>query len=139
MALANEWFGSNNGVKTNVDARHVVFEFPGGKTARVALPKDQMVVAIAPYVEKTHPCAIHFMSGCQGELVHEELMLNVKRADGSVLINDTVETLKNGFVELWLPREEQFEITFEYQGRTATGTIATYDDSNTCVTTLQLM
>jgi hypothetical protein len=139
MALANEWFAAKNGVKTNVDARYVNFEFPGGKTERVALPEDQMVVAIAPYVERTHPCEIHFMSGCQGEIVQKELKLNVKRSDGSVLINDRIETMANGFVELWLPREQQFQVTFEYQGRRASGTISTYDDSNTCITTLQLM
>ena len=42
-------------IKSHVTPREVVFEFPGGKAKRVALPENRMVVAVAPYITRTHP------------------------------------------------------------------------------------
>lgn len=54
IAIANKWFEEKQPVKSFVNAREVVFEFKDGKTRRISLPADEMVVAIAPYVQKTH-------------------------------------------------------------------------------------
>jgi len=54
MAIANEWKWSRKDVKTYVTSREVVFEFPDGNIQRVPLPPDKMVVAIAPFVSRTH-------------------------------------------------------------------------------------
>jgi hypothetical protein len=47
-------------------------------------------------------------------------------------------TLRNGFIDLWLPRNRKIELTIEGLNRKAQGTIETFDDSKTCVTTFQL-
>jgi len=54
IEIANEWKWTKKDVKTSIDSREVVFEFPDGKVKRIALPKDKMYIAIAPYIEKTH-------------------------------------------------------------------------------------
>jgi hypothetical protein len=54
MELANR-LGSNDGtLKSYVTPREVVFEFADGRVERVALPEDEMVVALAPYRTRTH-------------------------------------------------------------------------------------
>jgi len=54
VELANEWKWSKKDVKTSIDSREVIFEFPDGKVKRIALPKDKMYVAVAPYIKNTH-------------------------------------------------------------------------------------
>jgi len=54
MAIANQWKWSRNEIKSHVTPREVVFEFPDGKAKRVALPENSMMVAVAPYITRTH-------------------------------------------------------------------------------------
>ena len=54
VAIANEWKWTKKDVKTSIDSREVIFEFPDGKVKRITLPKDRMYIAIAPYIERTH-------------------------------------------------------------------------------------
>jgi len=54
MAIANEWKWSRKDVKSSVTAREVVFQFSDGKVKRIPLPQEKMLVAVAPYVRKTH-------------------------------------------------------------------------------------
>ena len=54
VQIANEWKWPKKDVKTSIDSREVILEFPKGKVKRIAHPKDKMYVAIAPYIEKTH-------------------------------------------------------------------------------------
>jgi len=54
MSIANQWKWSRNMIKSHVTPREVVFEFPNGKAKRVALPGNSMVVAVAPYITRTH-------------------------------------------------------------------------------------
>lgn len=54
VEIANEWKWTKKDVKTSIDSREVIFEFPDGKVKRIALPEDKMYIAIAPYIKKTH-------------------------------------------------------------------------------------
>ncbi len=54
MAIANQWKWTDKNIKTYVSPREVVFKFPDGTIKKVALPQDEMVVAIAPYLTYTH-------------------------------------------------------------------------------------
>ena len=78
------------------------------------------------------------MSSCQGELVNSEVYVKAVGQDGEVLVDKTVQTMKNGFFELWLPRNQKIELTIEGFGKTATGMIGTFMDSKTCLTTFHL-
>lgn len=78
------------------------------------------------------------MSSCQGELTQTKF--NVKAVDqsGTVITDMPVSTLKNGFMELWLPRDRTINLNIEGLSRSVAGIITTTDGSNTCITTMQL-
>ena len=78
------------------------------------------------------------MSSCQGELPDAKFDVTATDQNGNELINGTVTTLRNGFMELWLPRDRSIQLTIRAMGREAGGSIGTYDQSDTCITTFQL-
>jgi hypothetical protein len=78
------------------------------------------------------------MSSCQGELAEMEFYVKAIDQDGNVLVDETIATLRNGFFELWLPRNRRIELRLEGLNRTTKGIIETFGDSNTCITTFQL-
>jgi hypothetical protein len=135
MALANAW-GAR--VQSSVTTEGVSFTFPDGFRRLVPMPDDQVVLAVAPYQNKTHPCETHTMSSCQGELSGVPVEVLAQRSDGSVLIHETVNTPANGFIELWLPRDLEVHLTLMARGLAAEEVARTYRGSNTCLTTLKL-
>jgi hypothetical protein len=78
------------------------------------------------------------MSSCQGEWAEKSFYVTAVDQDGKILVNDTVTTLRNGFFELWLPRERIIDLRIQGFNRIAQGKIATFDSSKTCVTTFRL-
>ena len=78
------------------------------------------------------------MSSCQGELAEAAFYVTAVDQNGIVLVDGTVETLRNGFFELWLPRKRIIDLKIQGLNRIAQGKITTYDASKTCVTTFRL-
>ncbi len=138
LALANSWKTRFPDVATYVTAEKIRFIFPDEQIVDVPMLSDTMVVAAAPYVISTHPCTVHTMSGCQGELRNEPVDVTVFDEAGRIVLQESVESLENGFVELWLPRDQRFHIRFEALGLSVERTIGTFTDSPTCITDLQL-
>ena len=64
----------------------------------------------------------------------------VKATDqnGNILVDGNIATLRNGFFELWLPRNRRIELNILGLNRKVIGTIETFDNSKTCITTLRL-
>lgn len=137
MELANAWGTAKAPVQSFVTPQAVNFDF-GGQKAQVALPADRMVVAVAPYINRTHPCKTHYMSSCQGELVGTAVEVRATNREGKEVFKGSVKTLENGFLELWLPRNQSYQITLKAKGLSATGLISTFNNSDTCITTFQL-
>jgi len=54
MALANAWKWFRKDVKSSVTEREVVFEFSDKTIKKIPLPEDKMLVAVAPYIRRTH-------------------------------------------------------------------------------------
>ena len=54
MAIANEWKWSKKEIKSFVTSREVVFKFSKDKVKRIPLPEEKMLVAVAPYIKRTH-------------------------------------------------------------------------------------
>jgi len=54
IAIANEWKWSKKDIKSHVTSREVVFELSENKVKKIRLPDDEMMVAIAPYINQTH-------------------------------------------------------------------------------------
>jgi hypothetical protein len=54
IAIANQWYWSKKEIKSYVTPREVVFNFSKEKVKRIPLPKEKMLVAVAPYIKQTH-------------------------------------------------------------------------------------
>lgn len=138
LELANRWRDLEPDIHSYVDASAVYFRFPSEKLVQAPLPADSMVIAAAPYINYTHPCAIHAVSSCQAELANEPIRVTVIDESGQTVKQKETTTMDNGFVELWLPRGSQYTLHFEARGRSVETTARTYSDSRTCLTNLQL-
>jgi len=103
------------------------------------LPEDEFFVSIAPFVESTHPCEIHSLTGCQGELEEEEFEVYIEDEAGNVVVDEMIASFENGFIDLWLPRDETFHVTIEHNGKIAESEISTFEGDDTCITTMQLI
>ena len=68
------------------------------------------------------------------------MKFDVKAVDqeGNVLVDKAITTLRNGFFELWLPRNRRIELQIKGLNREAQGAIETFDNSKTCITTFKL-
>lgn len=78
------------------------------------------------------------MTGCQGEMVEEEFMIYIEDENGNVIVDQMMTSLENGFIDLWLPRNQSYVVKVEHDGRVAEAEITTYKDDATCITTMQL-
>jgi hypothetical protein len=78
------------------------------------------------------------MTSCQGEMALKSFEVKGIDQNGEIVIDQTVNTLRNGFMELWLPREREISLLIKYSKVAAKGIIETFDNSPTCITTFQL-
>jgi len=99
------------------------------------LPKDTFYLSFAPYITQTHPCAIHSLASCQGELVNREIYAVITDSNGKEIVSSNFTTMENGFVGVWLPRDINATLTVSYNGLVAQAPIRTYSGSDTCLTT----
>lgn len=102
------------------------------------LPEDEFFVSIAPFITQTHDCFDHSLTGCQGELVEETFDIYLEDQKGNVLINDSMESFANGFIDLWLPRNETFHITIVFGDKKVESQFSTFSEDGTCITTMQV-
>lgn len=114
-----------------------VTEIDESKTT-YTLPEDEFFVSIAPYINETHPCEIHSLTGCQGELTEEEFDVSIKDEEGNVVVDEKMQSGPNGFIDLWLPRDQDYQVTIEFEDKTTESTISTFEQDNTCIATMQL-
>lgn len=117
---------------------HELIVKDNGKETTFDLPSDEFFVSIAPFVETTHPCAIHSLTGCQGELVEKDFDVHIQDEDGNVVVDETITSLENGFIDLWLPRNKNFQVKITHDDKTVESNISTFEGDNTCITTMQL-
>lgn len=117
---------------------HELIVTDNGENTSIALPSGEFFVSIAPFVESTHECAIHSLTGCQGELVEKDFAVHIQDDEGNVVMDETIASLENGFIDLWLPRDQTFQVKIEHDGKTVESKISTFKDDNTCITTMQL-
>ena len=54
VALANKWRWTNKDIKSYVNSKEIVFKFPDGQVKTIPMPVNKMLVAVAPYITKTH-------------------------------------------------------------------------------------
>jgi|SRR5690625_1289009 len=103
------------------------------------LPEEEFFVSIAPFINETHPCEIHSLTGCQGELVNQDFALYIEDMDGNVVINETMNSESNGFIDLWLPRDKTYNVNISHEGKQVESEISTFEKDGTCITTMKLI
>lgn len=138
--LVNDYStGNKNAQNASITSQQLfVTENDGSKTS-YDLPKDEFFVSIAPYINVTHPCTDHSLTGCQGELANTEFKLYIEDLDGKVIQDKVISSPSNGFIDLWLPRGKTFQIKIEHNGKTAKSKLSTFEGDQTCITTMKLM
>ncbi|HEI8292536.1 TPA: copper-binding periplasmic metallochaperone CueP [Citrobacter koseri] len=99
---------------------------------------EKFYLSLAPYEYQTHPCFNHSLSGCQGEMPDSWFDVNVTDRNGTVLIHKKMKSYQNGFIGLWLPRNTEGMIEISHEGKKAAYSFKTANDSQTCLTDLQL-
>ena len=122
----------------SITASQLIVTDQEGKELTYALPKDEFFVSIAPYINQTHPCTNHSLTGCQGEMVDKEINVYIEDSKGNVIVDETMKTPANGFIDLWLPRDETYNIKMEHEGKMVESTFSTSEKDGTCITTMQL-
>lgn len=123
----------------SITSEELIIEQEDGSKTVHNLPEDEFFVSIAPYIETTHPCAIHSLTGCQGELANEEFDVYIEDSEGNRVIDRTMKSESNGFIDLWLPRNQSYRVKISYGEKTVESEISTFENDNTCITTMQLM
>jgi hypothetical protein len=59
--------------------------------------------------------------------------------DGKVIVDETLKSQPNGFIDLWLPREKTFKVKIEHAGKKVESELSTFESDGTCITNMQLM
>lgn len=72
-------------------------------------------------------------------MVEKEFDVYIEDMDGNVIIDETIKSQPNGFIDLWLPRDKKFQTKIEYNGKMVESEISTFENDATCITTMQLM
>ncbi len=137
IAKANEFRDTYPDIKTHITPTEIVFEFPDGKKFTKSIADTLMYVAIAPYVTTTHTCSTHYPSSCNAELKQKTFKVEAEES-GNKIFEGNLTSLKNGFFEIWLPRNKNVNIKIEYGDLKGEETIGTMDNSRTCITTIKL-
>ena len=109
--------------------------YQGEDEVSVPLPEDLFFVSIAPYINDVHPCQIHNLITCRGELFGETMLITLTLNDGTVLYSEERTTQANGFIGLWLPAGIEGTLSIEMPNRSVSHPISTYANSDTCITT----
>lgn len=104
-------------------------------TFRFDLPKDKFYISFAPYINQTHPCAFHSLSGCQGELINQTFFVTITGSNNEIIVQEEMTSATNGFVGIWLPRGISGTLHVQYNNLEAETFFTTHDNSNTCITT----
>lgn len=125
-------------LSASITSEQLIITDSANKSTTYNLPEDEFFVSIAPYIENTHPCAIHSLTGCQGELSEDEFNVYIEDSEGNVIVDEAMKSQSNGFIDLWLPRDKKFSVTIEHDGKKAMSQLSTYKSDDTCVTTMQL-
>nr|WP_275896254.1 CueP family metal-binding protein [Paraliobacillus sediminis] len=136
--LVNEYsIGAKKAEAASITSEQLVVTDSDGDST-YALPEDDFFVSIAPYIDETHPCATHSLTGCRGELADQDFNIYIEDTDGNVYLDEVMTSQANGFIDFWLPRDKTYHVTIEQDGKNVESEIATYKNDDTCITTMQL-
>lgn len=71
-------------------------------------------------------------------MVDEEFDVYIEDTDGNVIIDKTMTSQANGFIDLWLPRDKKYLVKISNDGNVVESELSTFESDGTCITTMQL-
>lgn len=123
---------SNIGARITGDK---LFLYDNDKEYSLNLPEDLFFVSIAPYINEVHPCTIHNLVSCRGEIFNQTMNIRIVDENNQIIFDEEKATQDNGFIGLWLPKNINATLRVEYDGLFVEYPISTYSESDTCITT----
>jgi hypothetical protein len=72
-------------------------------------------------------------------MVNEEFDVYIEDENGKVVVDETLTSQANGFIDFWLPRDHTYTVKIENDGKITESEISTFENDPTCITTMQLM
>jgi len=123
---------SNIGARITGDK---LFLYDNEKEYSLDLPTDSFFVSIAPYINEVHPCTIHNLVSCRGEIFNQTMRIRIVDENNQIIIDEDRSTQDNGFIGIWLPKGISATLKVDYDGLTVEYPISTYSESDTCITT----
>ncbi len=124
--------------QASITSTELIIEENDNQKKVYQLPEEEFFVSIAPFKTETHECEIHSLTGCQGELVSESFDVEITNASGDVILDETKTTEANGFIDLWLPRNDTYTVIITQDDKRTESEISTFEGDKTCITTMQL-
>lgn len=111
----------------------------GTRQIQMDLREGLFYLSFAPYIQQTHPCAIHNLVTCRGEMKNKTLDVIITDVLSSdVIYQDQIKTKANGFYGFWLPVNRSYLLSVSDGTRSGSQEFSTYNYSDTCLTTLRL-
>lgn len=123
---------SNIGARITGDKLYL---YDNDKEYSLNLPEDSFFVSIAPYINEVHPCTIHNLVTCRGEVFNQTMKIRIVDENNQIILEEEKTTQDNGFIGLWLPKNMNATLSVEYDGLFVEYPISTYSESYTCITT----
>lgn len=71
-------------------------------------------------------------------MVNKDFEVYIEDMDGNVILDKTMTSQKNGFIDLWLPRDKEYRITILNDGKKSVSELSTFEGDITCITTMKL-
>lgn len=68
----------------------------------------------------------------------EEFEVYIEDSEGNVVVDEKLSSQNNGFIDLWLPRDETYSVSIKHKEGQTEGDISTFTGDNTCITTMRL-
>src|SRR5699024_5422955 len=138
--LVNEYSNGNftDDETASITSTQLIVTDSKDNEAIYELPEDEFFVSIAPFINETHPCTNHSLTGCQGELTNEDFDIHIEDLEGNTIFEETMNSGENGFIDLWLPRDKTYQVKITQDGKEVQSELSTFENDGTCITTMQL-
>jgi len=72
-------------------------------------------------------------------MIEEEFNVYIEDMEGNVIVDEMLKSHANGFIDLWLPRDKTYRTTIAHDGKIVESEFSTFENDDTCITTMQLM
>lgn len=71
-------------------------------------------------------------------MVKKEFAIYIEDSKGNTVLDETMVSQENGFIDLWLPRDKKYKITISHDGKKVESEFSTFENDGTCLTNMQL-